>query len=356
MHPRTILFCGGGSLGHLTPSLSVLESLKKMVPSLEAMFICADRSDEIAMLRSAGIPFRTIHAGKFPRGFSVRLISFPFLFAYSIIESIIALASIKPDVIFSKGGFVSVPVCLAAFLFRIPIVLHASDSVPNISDRLIGRIAKKICTGFPVNSFPQNLRSKTIQTGNPVRYMIASGLRVAGQRITGFSRKRPVIMIIGGSQGSVALNEALDRQFDALVNLADIIHLTGTGKELQRTHARYWARATVIEELPHLYALADVVVTRAGAGTLSELSALSKAAIVIPLTGVAHDHQLKNAQLLAAAGAIALLREEQISIFSEHIESLLRDHDRRRTMGEALKKFFPVEATNRIAKIVLDAL
>ncbi|MDD5055551.1 MAG: UDP-N-acetylglucosamine--N-acetylmuramyl-(pentapeptide) pyrophosphoryl-undecaprenol N-acetylglucosamine transferase [Candidatus Peribacteraceae bacterium] len=355
-HHSAILFCGGGSLGHITPSLAVWEELKKIDPGLSVVFLCADRSDERAILESSGIPFRTIHAGKFPRGFSIRLLTFPALFICSIIESAIALRSIKPSVIFSKGGYVSVPVCLAAYLFRIPIVLHASDSVPNISDRLIGRIARTICTGFPTDTFPSALRKKAIQTGNPVRSMIASGLRAAGQRITGFSGKRPVLMIIGGSQGSLALNEAVDLQFDRLVALADIIHLTGTGKELQRTHARYWARPSVIEELPHLYALADLVVTRAGAGTLSELSLLGKAAIVVPLTGVAHDHQLKNAEIPAAAGAIDLLKEERLAVLTEHVQSLLTNHDRRRMTGDTLRKIFPFDAARRIAGILLDVL
>jgi UDP-N-acetylglucosamine--N-acetylmuramyl-(pentapeptide) pyrophosphoryl-undecaprenol N-acetylglucosamine transferase len=352
----TILFCGGGSLGHIAPSLAVFESIRKMQPDTHAVFICANRSDERAMLESAGMPFRTIRAGKFPRGFGIRLITFPFLFVCSIIESMVALRSIKPDIIFSKGGYVSVPVCLAAFTFRLPIILHTSDSVPNLSDRLIGRIARKICTGFPYDSFPPKLRQKAIRTGNPVRAMISTGLRAAGQRITGFSGKRPVLMIIGGSQGSVALNQAVDRQFDRLVNLADIIHLTGIGKEIQRTHARYWARPSVIDEMPHLLSLADVVITRAGAAALSELALLGKAAIVVPLTGIAHDHQLRNAEVLAAAGAIDLLKEERISILTEHADSLLKNHDRRRVMGDALRKMFPSDAASRIAGVVLDVL
>lgn len=351
-----ILFCGGGSLGHIAPSLAVFESIRKMQPETHAVFICANRSDERAMLEAARIPFRTIHAGKFPRGFGVRLITFPLLFVRSIIESIIALRSIRPDIVFSKGGYVSVPVCLAAFVFRVPIVLHTSDSVPNLSDRLIGRIARQICTGFPFETFPPKLKQKAIRTGNPVRSMMSAGLRAAGQRITGFSGKRPILMIIGGSQGSIILNQAVDRQFDGLVALADIIHITGMGKELQRTHARYWSRPSILEELPHLYALADVVVTRAGAGTLSELALLGKASVVVPLTGVAHDHQLKNAEILAAADAIDLLKEERISILTDHVDSLLKNHDRRRTMGDALRKAFPCDAASRIAGILLDVL
>jgi len=139
-----------------------------------------------------------------------------------------------------------------------------------------------------------------------------------------------------------------------LVNLADIIHLTGTGKELQRTHARYWSRPSVIDEMPHLLALADVVITRAGAGTLSELAELKKAAVVVPLTGVAHDHQLKNAEMLANDGAIECLPEEKLSTLSQVLEPILKDHDRRRGMGERLHRFFPSDAGMRISKILLD--
>ncbi len=247
------------------------------------------------------------------------------------------------------------PVCLAAALLRIPVILHASDSVPNLSDRLLGLFAKKICTGFPVEAFPSGLRRKAVQTGNPVRAMIFDGSESAGQGFTGFSGRRPVVMIIGGSQGARALNEAVEKHFDELIALADVIHITGAGKGISKSHARYFSRPYVLEELPHLYALADVVVTRAGAGALSELAALKKPVIIIPLAGVAHNHQVRNAEVLAALGAAKLLSQKNIDELPSRIRNLLTASDRQ-AFGDNLAKALPTDAAAAIAKIVLDAL
>jgi UDP-N-acetylglucosamine--N-acetylmuramyl-(pentapeptide) pyrophosphoryl-undecaprenol N-acetylglucosamine transferase len=200
------------------------------------------------------------------------------------------------------------------------------------------------------------LQAKTVQTGNPVRSAIFLASRAAGQRITKFSCRRPVLMIVGGSQGALALNEAVDRRFEELLEVADVIHLTGIGKGIAKTHARYFARPYVLEDLPHLYALADLVITRAGAGTLSELAALRKAAIVIPLTGVAHDHQMKNAVTLVETGAIELLPQENIDLLLQSVTGLLADTDKRRALGEHLAEAFPSDAAGRIARILLDSL
>jgi UDP-N-acetylglucosamine--N-acetylmuramyl-(pentapeptide) pyrophosphoryl-undecaprenol N-acetylglucosamine transferase len=260
----------------------------------------------------------------------------------------------RPVGVFSKGGSISVPVCLVARCLRIPIILHESDSVPGVSGAFLARFAKKICTGFEAKEFPERIQKKTIHTGNPVRREILGGNRAAGQRITGFSGRRPVLMVIGGSQGAVALNTMVDTSFDALVDIADIIHLTGTGKETGRVHARYFARPFVHEELAHLYTLADVIVTRAGAGVLSELAALRKAAIVIPLVGVGHDHQVKNARLLAERNAVDYLPQEQIDQVPSRVMALLRDPEKRRRLSENLARTFPPDAAYRIAEVLLD--
>jgi UDP-N-acetylglucosamine--N-acetylmuramyl-(pentapeptide) pyrophosphoryl-undecaprenol N-acetylglucosamine transferase len=353
---RTILFCGGGSSGHLTPSLAVADRLVAADPGITPLFVCAPRSDEIQLLTSAKRKFVTIHAGKFPRGISFRLISFPILFLVACIESIAILHREKPVMIFSKGGYVSVPMCLVGRLFDVPIVLHSSDSVPNLSDSLVGRLADRVCTGFPITLFPEFIRKKAEQTGNPVRGIIGQGSKPAGQRITGFSGRRPIIMIIGGSQGSKVINEEIDRSFDALIELGDVIHLTGEGKQINRSHARYFARPFVTEELPHLYALADVVVTRAGAGVLAELAILQKPAIVIPLPGVAHDHQVHNAETLGRLGAVTVLRQEELSSLVSALRSLLADSDRRLSTSRTLSQVFPPKSGEQIAKIMLDVL
>lgn len=348
-----ILFSGGGSLGHIVPSVAVADELKRQCPNVAMVFVCADRSEEIEFLTHASYPFHSLRAPKLPRGLSLSLLSFPFLFLWACFHAATLLLAEKPQLIFSKGGFVSVPLCLAGWFKKIPIVLHESDGVMSLSSRLIARFAVTVCAGFPAVSVPNSLKRKVRMTGLPVRPDILRGSKTAGQRITGFSGRRPVVLIIGGSQGSAALNQAVAMSFERLINLADIIHLTGPGKATVLSHARYFARPSVIEELPHLYALADVVVSRAGAGVLSELAVLRKPVIIVPLAGIAHDHQVRNATLLSERGAGILLEQEALSCLPDILEMLLADESRRRSLGDHLSALFPVGAAARIVDAML---
>ncbi len=349
IHARsTVAFVGGGSVGHVAPAIAVWEALKKRCPEIEPLFLCSSRQDEAEILRAYDVPFTVIHAGKFPRGFTVRWLTFPVLFLVSLIESFRQLRSHHVTAIFSKGGYLSVPVCLAGTMLGIPIILHESDSVTGLGNHLISRLASTVCRGFP----PSPDDARTIVTGNPLRPDILQGSIDAGRRITGFSGRKPVIMIIGGSQGAQSINDAVDDQLDDLLKLGDVIHLTGRGKMTNRRHARYVARAFVIAELPHMYALATIVVSRAGAGSLSELAALGKPVIVIPLAGVAHDHQVMNAQVLAKAGAVIHLPQEEMQSLPTVIGDLLEYPERRRALGDNLHTFFPPNAADRIAEII----
>lgn len=352
----TIVFAGGGSGGHVTPGIAVAETLARACPSCRSIFFCADHDAETSLIALAGFEYRTIRAAKFPRGLSHRLLIFPLLFPLSVIKAWLLLAEYTPSIVFSKGGYTSVPVCVAAWMRGIPILLHCSDSVPSLSDWLIGTVARTVCTGFPPDAFPETLQKRAVQTGNPVRLMIAEGSKAAGLRITGFSGRKPVLLIIGGSQGSKTLNETLDAHFQSFIEVADIIHLTGEGKGIARTHARYVALSRVTEELPHLYALADLVVTRAGAGVLSELAAGRKAAIVVPLPGVAHDHQVSNARALEAKGAVVVLSQDRMKNLFFTVNEMLADAGRRESLGQALHDALPTDAASRIAKIILDAI
>ncbi|MBP9773838.1 MAG: UDP-N-acetylglucosamine--N-acetylmuramyl-(pentapeptide) pyrophosphoryl-undecaprenol N-acetylglucosamine transferase [Candidatus Peribacteraceae bacterium] len=351
---RPILFCGGGSLGHIVPSIAIAQALKKLDPQAQVVFICQKRAEDIAFIKHAGFTYRTIIAGKFPRGFSIRWITFPVLSICALVQSIIILMKLRPQLIFSKGGFVSLPVCLVGWLMRLPIVLHESDAVMGMSNGLVARLATTVCVGF---AHPDGLRKKknTIITGNPVRHMIEGGSKDAGKRLTGFSGRKPVILITGGSQGAKTINDAVDAQFDALLSAGDIIHLTGKGKRIDRTHAHYWARETVHDELPHLYALADIVITRAGAGTLSELAAAQKAALVIPIVGLANNHQVENAKRLLKAHAIRLLWQDAVYSLANIVSALVAHPHELRRLGKSLHAYFPPHADTTIANIILDA-
>lgn len=351
MKEPTILIAGGGSLGHVTPALAVAEQIKKKVPQALIIFTIGKKPDEKKIIDDAGFESFPMRMPKFPRGLTLSLFTFPFSFLSGLLWSLKLIGTVRPDVLFCKGGFVSVPVALAAWFKKIPIVLHTSDAVPNLSDRILMKLARTICTGFP----QENLSIPHMHTGNPVRSFIRTGSRDAGKRITGFSGNRPVLLVMGGSQGSLALNRGVMKNLDALLDRADIIHLTGRGKSVPSDHARHWVREEVFEDLPHLYALADIVLSRGGAGALSELSAAKKTVIATPLTGVAHDHQWKNTEYLVDAGAVYHLREDRLDDLPFVVDSLLHDPDMRDSMREALATCFPSDAAERVMEKVLDA-
>lgn len=349
-----ILFSGGGSLGHIAPSVAVADALRAKDLGVRCVFACADRDEEKTMLTKAGYPFRVLSAPKFPRGLSLASLLFPFAFLRAYRTAFSILTEEKPDAVFSKGGYVSVPVVLAARRKKIPVILHESDSVASLSSRLIAKKSAAICTGFPDIVFPDSVKPE--HTGNPVRAEIRKGSESAGQRITGFSGRRPVVMIIGGSQGSQALNEAVAKNLQSLVDIADIIHLTGAGKEISASHARYFSRPTVLEDLANLYALSDLVVSRSGAGVLSELAALGKPVITVPLAGVAHDHQVKNAELLASCGALEILDQKQLDELPKRVGGLLTDPARMQRLSQALAAAFPPEAAEKVAGVIQSFL
>ncbi len=348
-----IVFCGGGSGGHIMPSLAVTQALVSLAPEIEPVFLRSPRRSERDVLARAGRRSYAVHAGKFPRGVTYRWLTFPFLFPLSLIESFVLLLRLRPGKVFSKGGYVSVPVSLAAALLRIPIVLHESDAVPGKGNRLLAGLAARVCLGFPISSEnPAN--AKTVYTGNPVRAEIASGSREEGLRITGFDGGKPVLLVLGGSQGAKALNDAVLRSHEELLRICDIVHITGEGKSVRLSRSGYWQKEFVTDELPHLYALCDLALTRAGAGTLSELATLEKAAIVVPLEGLAEDHQLRNASMLERCAGAVVVRQSDMRALPSVIASLLTHPEKRAALGQGLQRFFPPHSAKRIAEILLS--
>lgn len=351
----SILLCGSGSGGHVSPLVAVAQALRAQEPSCRITIVTGPREEETALVRSAGMMPVVLRSPRVPHSV-IAVLLFPFRVIAALMQAGIILSRTRPNVVFAKGGVASGPLCLLAWLRRIPVVIHESDSVISVGGSLLGKIARVLCTGFPTGQMPKWAERKAVQTGNPVRRDIPEGNRLAAQRITGFSGRRPVLMVIGGSQGSVALNTWLERYFDRLIDRADILHITGAGKGIGRTHARYFARPYVLAEIVHLYALADVIVTRAGATVLSELSVLKKAAVVVPLSGVGHDHQVRNADILRTAAAAIVVREEDGEDILRETLSLLQDPARRAMLGDHLCRYFPSGAAERIATIILDGV
>jgi UDP-N-acetylglucosamine--N-acetylmuramyl-(pentapeptide) pyrophosphoryl-undecaprenol N-acetylglucosamine transferase len=260
----------------------------------------------------------------------------------------------KPHVIFSKGGAVSVPMCLAAKQLRIPIVLHESDAVSGWANWLVGRWAERICLGFK-----GSIQSpKAVFTGTPVRRAITAGSRQRGLAITGLSHLRPVLLILGGSQGALALNRAVVSNLTSLLNLCDVIHLTGKGKALvAQNPPGYWQCPFVMEEYPHLLAAADVALSRAGATTIVELAATGLPTILVPLEGVAHDHQRRNAEVAIRSGGCILLEQRRLtSALVPTIRHLLGSPETRHTMSSAIHALHQPEAARQIAGVIAGYL
>ncbi len=351
-----ILFAGGGSIGHIAPSVAVWRAVEMLAPDATAHFVCSQRGDDAAFLQAEHVPFSRINA---------RRLSFfhPLHFWRAMREARLLLQQEKPDVVFCKGGALCVTVAWAAKRHGIPIVLHESDAVSGRANALIARWATVICEGFPRQAIGDTREavsndattSRFIFTGNPVRPAIVRGSRAQGLRITGFTGERPVLIVLGGSQGAVALNEAVWKQLQALLAMADIIHLTGKGKSgAHRSMRSYWTAEFAQETLPHLYALADLALSRAGAGLISELAASAIPALLVPLRGVAHDHQWANAEAAALSGGCRVLHQETLDrTLVPSTEELLHDPAERKKMSERIHALFVPDAAERLAHLLL---
>ncbi len=352
-----ILFVAGGSIGHIAPCVAVWRALQKEDPAASALFVCATRKEESDFLTKEGVRFAAL-AGRSVR-WNLPLVTWK---AWNL------LRREKPDAVFTKGGGVTVPVALAAWLLRIPIVVHESDAVPGKATTFISRFAKMVCHGFPVSSEKLKMKneklffifnfslSAPIYTGNPLRPGIASGSRERGLSLTGFSGDRPVLLIMGGSQGAATVNAAVRAHIDELLRHADIIHLTGEGKAGAGERPGYWSRPFVQNELPDLYAAADMAVSRAGAGSIGELAANGIPSVLIPLEGVAHDHQVKNARALAASGACVLLPQAALTKdLATTVSGLAGSPGRRKALADAMRRFTHPDAAMIIARLLREA-
>lgn len=229
------------------------------------------------------------------------------------------------------------------------------------ANRLLLRFASHFCIGTPQKEVADEkimtrLGVPITATGNPIRDKLLTGSKDGGRRVTGFSGKRPALLVIGGSQGAQVLNEAVQAHLDELLEFCDVVHLTGLGKRNDtRQHARYWQRESEYDELHNLYAFADVVVSRAGAGTIAELSALGKATILVPLPDLAHKHQEENAHFLQIAGAVVVIRQDMLKEqFVAVVRELMQDERKRHELGERFRTFSDPESDLRIANILFE--
>lgn len=369
-----IALTGGGTGGHLFPILAVVQELKNLISSnvfqipvgegvnIEFMFIGPSTVGEEALAKE-GIAHKTIMAGKLRRYVSLQNIFDIGKIPVGLCQSLWHIFWFMPNVVFSKGGYGSVPVVLAAWIFRIPVIIHESDSIPGLANKFCAAFSRRVAISFneAAKYFPE---AKTALTGNPVRPSLFSGAKEQAKQIFSLNGVKPVILILGGSQGAQAINDLVSTSIFLLTKRCEIIHQCGSAnfetiKQMADNRAsndyHLWPFLDD-EQMRQAMAAADLVVARAGAGTIAEIAALGKPSILIPLPNAAADHQLKNATEFANFGGTVIMEEMNLTphLFQNEIFSLLDNPDLLKKMSANAKKFSHPDAARQIAQEILN--
>lgn len=323
--PLRICLTGGGTAGHVTPHFALVPEFDRRSWSY---YYIGGNGIERDLVKGRGIAFHTISTGKLRRYFSFQNALDVLKVAIGFVQAFYILLFKRPNVVFSKGGYVAVPVAIAARILGIPVVSHESDVTPGLATKIISRFAGKMIYTFPATG--KYLGSSAVQTGTPVRQELFEGNRAAGLRLCGFADDgKPTIMVMGGSQGAMKINQALERILPRLVESYKIVHLTGAGKGLSFQHPSYRGFEFLREELADVMALADVVVSRAGANSIFEFLALKKPMLLIPLEEGSRGDQVLNAEEFFKSGWARVLREKDLTsdqLYSE-LQSLITAKD-----------------------------
>ena len=310
---KRIVLTGGGTAGHVTPNIALLPKLKEL--GYDVHYIGSYNGIEKTLIEDCQIPYYGISSGKLRRYFDLKNFSDPFKVLKGFSEAAKLLKNLKPDVVFSKGGFVSVPVVLAAKQQRIPVVIHESDMTPGLANKLSIPAASKVCCNFP-ETLDHLPKGKAVLSGSPIREELLTGSREKALKFTGLTGTKPVLLIIGGSLGSVVVNEAVRGILPKLLKKFEIIHLCGKGKLDQTLTAMngYVQYEYISDELKDLFALCDIVISRAGANSICEFLALRKPALLVPLSAAAsRGDQILNANSFKKQGSAAVLEEEALN-------------------------------------------
>lgn len=309
-----IIMTGGGSAGHVTPNLALIPGLKRL--GYEVEYIGTENGIERKIICDENIKYNIISSGKLRRYFDVKNFSDPFKVLKGVFEALKIIKKEKPNIVFSKGGFVSVPVVIGAYLNRVPVIIHESDITPGLANKISIPFATKVCVTFP-ESLNHIKGNKAVLTGTPIREELFKGSKIKGKLICGFDEEKPVLMIIGGSLGSKIINDTVREMIDRLLLKYNIIHICGKGNidnNLLETKG-YKQFEYVKDELTHLMAVADIFISRAGANVIFELLALKKPSVLIPLSAKAsRGDQILNAESFRKSGFSEVIQEEELNL------------------------------------------
>ena len=326
---KRIILTGGGTAGHVTPNIALLPRLKEL--GYDIQYIGSYNGMEKGLIEPLGIPYHGISSGKLRRYFSLQNFTDPFRVLKGFGEAKKLIKELQPDVIFSKGGFVTVPVVMAGKKCKVPTIIHESDMTPGLANKISIPAATKICCNFP-ETLEHLPKEKAVFTGSPIRQELLTGNAAAALKFCGLSAGKPVILIIGGSLGSVVVNNAVREILPDLLKDFHVIHLCGKGKvdDSLKSLEGYVQFEYIKSELKDLFALADVVISRAGANAICELLALHKPNLLIPLSANAsRGDQILNARSFERQGFSKVLEEEELnkSTLLDSLQTLFRDKE-----------------------------
>lgn len=351
---KKIILTGGGTAGHVTPNLALCPELKKN--GFEINYIGSYNGMEKDLVEKSGIPYYGISSGKLRRYFDLKNFTDPFRVMKGYFEARRLMKKLKPDVVFSKGGFVAVPVVMAASHAGIPVISHESDMTPGLANKLSLAFCTKICCNFPetLQYLPED---KAILTGCPIREELLTGDRESGLKLTGFNSSKPVLLVMGGSLGSVKVNQAVRSILPDLLKDYQIVHLCGKGNldETLTSMPGYVQYEYMSEPLKHLFAMADIIISRAGANAICELLALQKPALLIPLSAAAsRGDQILNAKSFKKQGFSDILEEEDVTpeTLYQAVSSL---YENRETYIQAMKNSNQSNAVLRVVSLIKES-
>lgn len=345
---KKIVLTGGGTAGHVNPHFALIPHLQKS--GWEIHYIGTHDGIERELIEPH-LPYNPISAGKLRRYFDVKNLSDPFRVLKGIAEAYRVLRRIRPRVVFSKGGFVSVPVTVAAWLLGIPVILHESDLTPGLANKLSLPFASELCLTFPDSL--KYVKGKGTVTGTPIRAELLAGQKSEGLRLCGFAEDVPVLLVMGGSQGAGVFNQVIRENLPVLAERYQIIHLCGKGNLDQAVkHPRYCQVEYAKEELAHLLAAADYALSRAGANAIFELLALAKPHVLVPLSKKAsRGDQILNAASFARQGFSLVIQEEELNLQSL-LDNLTRLEENKEQFIAAMQASQVKDGTQNVLRVI----
>ncbi|WP_297634269.1 undecaprenyldiphospho-muramoylpentapeptide beta-N-acetylglucosaminyltransferase [uncultured Clostridium sp.] len=355
MRKYKIIMTGGGTAGHVTPNLALVPSLKEL--DFEIKYIGSKDGMEKDIIKREGIPYYGISSGKLRRYFDVKNFTDPFKVGKGVIQALRILGKEKPDVIFSKGGFVTVPVVIAASMKKIPVISHESDITPGLANKLAAPFCDKLCVTFR-ESLKYVKGGKGILTGSPIRREMLKGSKILGKEFCGFNDDKDVILAMGGSLGAKVINDGIRENLNELLKENNVIHICGKGNldpKLEDVEG-YRQFEFVREELPNLMQAADFIVSRAGANSIFEFLALKKPTLLIPLSrNQSRGDQILNAKSFKKEG-FSLMVEEEVLAKTGLMEQVVMLKNSKQKLIEAMNNSNMNDGVKEIISVITKTI